>query len=80
VSEGHTEMMKSNEKNPWAPLNFMLAMLHLNFSEGVCLEVSNEHSWSLGTAVIRGDEGPCPVMHGSALFLSVKNGFFSSSS
>lgn len=32
----------------------MVAILHLNFSEGVCLEVSNEHSWSLGTAVNSG--------------------------
>lgn len=31
-------------------------MLHLNFSEAVCLEVSNEHSWSLGTAVNSRDE------------------------
>lgn len=60
--------MMKGKKNPGALLNFMVAMLHLNFSEGVCLEVSNECSWSLGTAVNSGDEVPCLVMHGSALF------------
>lgn len=52
----------------------MVAMLHLNFSGGVCLEVSNDHSWSLGMAADSGDEVPCPVMQGSALFSS--NNFF----
>lgn len=54
----------------------MVAMLHLNFSEGVCVEVSDEHSWSLGTAANSRDEVPSPVMHGSALLFVTKTIIF----
>lgn len=51
-------------------------MLHLNVSEGVCVEVSDERSWSLGTAADRGDGVPSPVRQGSALLFLTKNLFF----
>lgn len=48
------------KQKPVAALNFMVAMFHLDFSKGVCSEVSNGRCRSLGTAVNNGDGVPCP--------------------
>lgn len=63
VDNPECQMERGNDgkQKPVAALNFMVAMFHLNFSTGVCSEVSNGCCRSLGTAVSNGDGVPCPL-------------------